>query len=295
MIRILVTGGQGQVGSALAELGAELGLRLIALSRDLLDICDADAIARAFSKYQPELLINAAAYTAVDKAESEPGLAYAINDSAAGLLADACVALNIPMFHISTDYVFDGLKDGLYTENDLVNPQAVYACSKVAGERAIRERIAAHIILRTSWVFGGEGHNFVNTIIRLAKDRNTLTVVADQFGGPTSARAIAEALLTIAIQYESGKNVEWGTYHFSQKPYVSWHQFATEIIRVAHGKGMLGHSVILDPISDSELSTLVKRPANSRLDTAKIERVFGVVPGNWWISLDSVISHIDNK
>lgn len=183
-MRVLVTGGQGQVGSALAQLGKENGLDLETLGRSELDITDAACIAAAFQRYQPELLINAAAYTAVDKAESEAELAFEINETATALVADACAAANIPMLHISTHYVFDGSKGGLYTEDDPVNPLAVYAKSKEAGERALRTRVKRHIILRTSWVFGEEGNNFVKTIVRLAGNHDRLTVVADQFGGP---------------------------------------------------------------------------------------------------------------
>ena len=270
-MRILVAGGQGQVGSALAQQGREHGLDLVALGRSDLDITIAVSIAAAFERYQPELLINAAAYTAVDKAESEAELAFAINETATALLADACSAANIPMLHISTDYVFDGSKEEPYTEEDPVNPLAVYAKSKEAGERALRERVERHIILRTSWVFGIQGHNFVKTMVRLAKNRDRLTVVADQFGGPSSARGIAEALLTIAAQYERTGSVAWGTYHYCQRPYVSWHQFAQVIIERATQMGLVDHPVEVAPIPSSEFPTPVKRPANSRLDTSKFE------------------------
>ncbi|NRP37553.1 dTDP-4-dehydrorhamnose reductase [Marinobacterium sp. xm-a-121] len=288
-MRILVAGGQGQVGSALATLGAEQGLDLVALGRSELDITDAASIAAAFDKYKPGLLINAAAYTAVDKAESEPELAYAINETATALLADACAAANIPMLHISTDYVFDGSKEGLYTEADPVNPLAVYAKSKEAGERALRERVEWHIILRTSWVFGVQGNNFVKTMVRLAKDRDRLTVVADQFGGPSSARGIATVLLTIAAQYESKGEVEWGTYHYCQKPYVSWHKFAQAIIESATEMGLVDHPVEVAPITSSEFPTPVTRPANSRLNTTKIEAEFGTVVSTWSDNIDDVI------
>ena len=288
-MRILAAGGQGQVGSALAQQGKEQGLDLIALGRSELDITNAESIKAAFEKYHPELLINAAAYTAVDKAESEAELAYAINETATALLADACAVANIPMLHISTDYVFDGSKEGLYTEDDAVNPLAVYAKSKEAGERALRERVERHIILRTSWVFGVQGNNFVKTMVRLAKDRDRLTVVADQFGGPSSARGIAEALLTIAAQYETTGSVVWGTYHYCQKPYVSWHQFAQAIIERATEMGLVDHPVEVAPIPSSEFPTPVTRPVNSRLDTTKIESEFGLMVSTWSHNIDDVI------
>lgn len=293
-MRILVAGGQGQVGSALAEIGQEQGLNLVSLGRSGLDITDEDAISAAFDNYQPELLINAAAYTAVDKAESEIGLAYAVNETSTALLADACALANIPMLHISTDYVFDGSKDGLYNEDDSVNPLTVYAKSKEAGERALRERVERHIILRTSWVFGVQGNNFVKTMVRLAKERERLAVVADQFGGPSSARSIAAALLEIAAQFEQTGEVAWGTYHYCQKPYVSWHQFAHAIVERATEMGLVNHPVELAPIPSSEYPTPVTRPGNSRLDTTKIESEFGLMVSSWSNNIDDVIRAVNS-
>ena len=294
-MRILVAGGQGQVGSALAQIGNEQDLDLIALGRSDLDITDAASISAVFEKYQPELLINAAAYTAVDKAESESELAYAINETATARLADACAGANIPMLHISTDYVFDGSKEGLYTEDDPVNSLAVYAKSKEAGERALRERVERHIILRTSWVFGVQGNNFVKTMVRLAKDRDRLTVVADQFGGPSSARGIAAALLEIAAQFEQTGEVAWGTYHYCQKPYVSWHQFAQAIIERATEMGLVDHPVEVAPIPSSEFPTPVKRPANSRLDASKLHSTFNISDSSWLHDLDTVLESVCSK
>ena len=291
-MRILVAGGQGQVGSALATLGAEQGMDVVALGRSELGITDATSIAAAFEKYKPGVFINAAAYTGVDKAESEPELAHAINDTATALLADVCSAANIPMLHISTDYVFDGSKEGLYTETDLVNPLAVYAKSKEAGERALRERVDRHIILRTSWVFGVQGNNFVKTMVRLAKDRDRLTVVADQFGGPSSARGIASVLLTIVAQYESAGDIEWGTYHYCQKPYVSWHQFAQAIVERATEMWLVDHPVEVAPIPSSEFPTPVTRPANSRLDTGALMAAFDIGDTYWAPDLDRVLESL---
>jgi dTDP-4-dehydrorhamnose reductase len=288
-MRILVAGGQGQVGSALAQQGLEQNLDLIALGRQDLDITSRESIAAVFAEYEPDLLINAAAYTAVDKAESEPELAYAINETATALLADACAERGIPMLHISTDYVFDGTKDSPYVESEPVNPVAVYAKSKEAGERALRERLERHIILRTSWVFGLQGNNFVKTMLRLAKDRDHLTVVADQFGGPSSARGIAEALLKIAAQYQSGSSIAWGTYHYSQKPYVSWHQFAEAIVARAIEIGLVDHAVEVAPIPSSEFPTPVVRPKNSSLDTSALASSFGIVDSDWAADVDTVL------
>ena len=280
-MRVLVAGGQGQVGSALAQLGQELGMDLVALGRSELDITDAASISKAFEKYRPGVLINAAAYTAVDKAESEAELAYTINENATALLANACVVTNIPMLHISTDYVFEGSKQGPYAETDSVNPLAVYAKSKEAGERALRERVERHIILRTSWVFGVHGNNFVKTIVRLASDRDHLEVVADQFGGPSSARGIALVLLKVVSLYKSTGDIEWGTYHFCQKPYVSWYQFAQEIIKQASELSLIEHAVDVSAIPSAAFPTPVSRPLNSRLDTSALRKVFKIEDSDW--------------
>ena len=294
-MRILVAGGQGQVGSALAKLGQEQRLELVALGRSELNITDAASIAEAFEKYQPELLINSAAYTAVDKAESEAELAYAINETATALLADACATANIPMLHISTDYVFDGSKEGLYTEDDPVNPLAVYAKSKEAGERVVRAGVERHIILRTSWVFGLQGNNFVKTMLRLAKNRDCLTVVADQFGGPSSARSIAQVLLKIATQFEQYGSVAWGTYHYCQKPYVSWYEFAREIIRKGKELGLISQYVEVLPIKTDEFKTGVPRPVNSRLDTSMLQSSFGLDPTSWECELDDLVKQFNKS
>lgn len=280
-MRILVAGGQGQVGSALAQLGLEQNLDLVALGRQDLDITSADSVSFVFAKYQPDLLINAAAYTAVEDAENEPELAFAINEKAIALLAEACVQRGIPMLHISTDYVFDGLKDGAYVETDPVNPMSVYAKSKEAGERLLRERLDKHIILRTSWVFGVQGNNFVRTVVRMAKVRDRLEIVDDQCGGPTSARAIAHVLLEIASQLNVHRTVAWGTYHFSQKPYVSRYQFALAIVEQARNSCLIDHPVDTIPISSRDFSTSVMRPGNSRLESKLLEINFKIKASSW--------------
>lgn len=294
-MRILVAGGQGQVGSALAQQGLEQNLDLIALGRLDFDITNSQAIATVFAKYEPDLLINAAAYTAVDKAESEPDLAYRINETATALLADACAECGIPMLHISTDYVFNGSKGFPYVETDPVSPIAVYAKSKEAGERALRERLERHIILRTSWVFGVQGNNFVKTMVSLAKGRDRLRVVSDQFGGPSSARAIAEALLTIATQYQRGSLITWGTYHYCQKPYVSWHQFAETIVARARNIGLVDHKVVVIPIQTSEFPTAVGRPNNSRLAIKNIMESFKLESSIWYKDLDLVLETLNDQ
>ncbi|NRP15190.1 dTDP-4-dehydrorhamnose reductase [Marinobacterium sp. xm-a-152] len=291
-MRILVTGGHGQVGSALAQLGKEQGLDLITLSRSELDITDAVSISRAFNKYHPDLLINAAAYTAVDKAESEPELAYAINAKGVGLLAEACATSNIPMLHISTDYVFDGTKATPYTEEDQVNPLSVYGKSKEAGESILREKLYQHIILRTSWVFGESGNNFVKTILRLAQERNELSVVSDQFGGPTSAASIAEVLINIALTSPKQLKNHWGTYHFCQSPFVSWFEFAAAIIENAKLLNCGYEFISIKQISSDEYAFKAKRPQNSRLSIEKLSRCFSIQKTNWDSSLKNFLDPV---
>ena len=216
------------------------------------------------------------------------------NETATALLADACAERGIPMLHISTDYVFDGTKDSPYVESDPVNPIAVYAKSKEAGERALRERLERHIILRTSWVFGLQGNNFVKTMVRLAKDRDRLAVVADQFGGPSSARGIGEALLTIAAQHQSGSSIPWGTYHYCQKPYVSWHQFAEAIVARAIEIGLVDHPVKVAPIITAEFPTPVVRPVNSRLAIETLETSFNLASRSWSYDLDVLLDRLND-
>ena len=282
---ILVFGQSGQVASELQSFED-----IFALNRSMADLRNPERCSDIIRDYKPAAVINAAAYTAVDKAEKEEALATIINGDAPSQMAKACADLAIPFVHISTDYVFDGTKDSPYVETDPVNPIAVYAKSKEAGERALRERLERHIILRTSWVFGVLGNNFVKTMVRLAKDRDRLTVVADQFGGPSSARGIAEALLTIAAKYQSGASIAWGTYHYCQKPYVSWHQFAEMIVAHAIEVGLVDHAVEVAPIPSSEFPTPVARPLNSRLDPSELQAIFPLIEiPNWSDDLSDVI------
>lgn len=288
-MRILVAGGQGQVGRALATLGAERDLDIVALGRTELDITDAGSIKAAFDRYKPGVLINAAAYTAVDRAETEPDLVFAINETGVKLLADACAVANIPMLHISTDYVFDGLKKGFYDECDPVKPGAVYGRSKEAGECALRKRLEHHIILRTSWVFGDQGNSFVKTIVRLAQSQDCIRVVDDEIGGPSSAKSIAKALVGLAGRYQTQDQIPWGTYHFCQKPYVSRYQFAKKIIKHSAELGLLDRKVEIKAISSSDFNSIVARPPNTKLLTKKYERYTLQVKNDWQEDLIEVL------
>lgn len=287
-MKVLITGKNGQVGSCLvSQLTESSSIDFLALGRDELDITNAEQVNEIVNKYQPTVIINAAAYTYVDKAESEIELATAINSVGPKNLAKAASSVDAAILHISTDYVFAGNKDGLYSEADEVNPQGVYGQSKLAGERSVEQECKAHIILRTAWVFSEFGNNFVKTMLRLAQKRNTLSVVADQFGGPTYAGDIANALIEIAkqIQYDTAK---FGVYHYSGYPHVSWQEFATEIFSEALSQHIIEKPVTVNAIPTSEYPTPAKRPANSKLDCSKITTNFSIQPSDWKAALNFI-------
>ena len=279
MKKYLITGANGQIGSQLvAQLSGKA--EVFAADRDTLDITDRTAVFQAAETFRPDFIINAAAHTAVDKAESEPERAHAINAAGAEHLARAAEQVGAVMMHISTDYVFDGKGETPYRETDSVAPQSVYGQTKLAGERAVQAACARHIILRTAWVFNEHGSNFVKTMLRLGTTRDTLGVVADQFGSPTYAGDIAAALITICENIHNKTNV-YGVYHFSGCPYVSWHDFAAEIFAQALKQGVLPKSPVLNAITTADYPTPAVRPANSRLDCSKIQAVFGIAPSDW--------------
>lgn len=288
-MRVLITGCNGQVGHCLTkQLKQKKDTVILALTRDDLDISDANAVEKIVLKFNPHIIINAAAYTAVDNAEKEADLSYLINRDGPKYLAEAANKINAAMLHISTDYVFSGDKDGQYHPEDLTMPQGVYGESKLAGELAVIAAGDKHIILRTAWVFGEHGNNFVKTMLRLGKSRDTLSIVGDQFGGPTYAGDIASALIEIAIQIESGKNIEYGIYHFSGFPHVSWFEFAESIFSEAKTQQVLNNVPVLNCIPTSDYSTPAKRPANSKLSTDKIMDNFGIVASDWKKALNDV-------
>ncbi len=262
--------------------------RIIALTRAELDITHADAVTQAFAIHQPAIVINAAAYTAVDKAEQDSDAAYALNRDAVGYLARACKAADIPLLHISTDYVFNGDKQTAYSEDDAIDPLGVYGASKAAGESVLRETLEAHIILRTSWVFSAQGNNFVKTMLRLGKERDQLGIVSDQKGCPTSAASIADVLLRIADRYLQGEIVIWGTYHYCNQPETTWFEFARCIFEQAEGFDEL----TLKPISTSDYPTPAKRPQNSMMNCSKLTSSFSIRPVAWKEELRKVLSQL---
>jgi dTDP-4-dehydrorhamnose reductase len=280
---ILITGAGGQVGHELANAISEH--RLVALNRQHLDITDRRQIETAFDLNRPDLVINAAAYTQVDRAEAEAERAFAINRDAVAYLASACGEAQVPLFHISTDYVFDGGKTGAYRETDSIAPIGIYGESKAEGEGELQAAVKQHIILRTSWIFSASGGNFVNRMLRLGKEREELGIVDDQHGCPTSARSIAAALLTIADRHLRGEAMKWGIYHYCNAPATTWYQFALEIFGQAGGYDHLK----LKPISSSEYPTAARRPFNSVLDCSLIEKDYGIRQVSWGDELQRII------
>ena len=287
-MKVLITGKNGQVGSCLvSQLSNMTEINFLALSREELDITNAEQVSKIVNEYKPSVIINAAAYTAVDKAESEVELANAINNLGPKNLAKAAAQVNAAIIHISTDYVFAGNKDSLYTEADEVNPQGVYGQTKLAGEQSVAQECDAHIILRTAWVFSEYGNNFVKTMLRLAQTRNTLGVVGDQFGGPTYAGDIAKAIVSIAQQLQQG-STKFGVYNYSGYPHVSWQEFASEIFEKAFAKNLIQSPVTVNSILTADYPTPAKRPANSKLDCSKITTDFSIQPSDWKAALNTI-------
>ena len=291
-MKLFITGAQGQVGSELVSLANKKGYEIFAASRSELDITQSNNVLESITHFQPDIVVNAAAYTAVDKAEEEQALAYAINSDGAKNLALACSNLNIPLFHISTDYVFDGSKKEPYSEIDEVSPLGIYGLSKYTGEEVIRQQMQHYIILRVAWVFGAQGNNFVKTMLRIGKEREQLNVVNDQFGGPTPAKNIAETLIALAELYYKKKNLEWGIYHYCGKAKTSWYDFAKEIFSQASKSGLLTKEVKVNPIPTSEYPTPAARPENSMLNCTKINETFGIKMPNWSVALNEVLTDL---
>lgn len=280
MAKFLITGANGQVGYCLTQQ-LQGKAEILAVDRDGLDITDREAVFRAVADFRPDVIINAAAHTAVDRAETEIELSEAININGAKYLAEAAAEIDALILHISTDYVFNGQGDKPYSETDPVDPQGVYGKTKQAGEIAVQNANPKSVILRTAWVFGEHGNNFVKTMLRLGKEREVLGVVADQFGSPTYAGDIAAALIEIANQILVGKQDAFGIYHFSGQPYVNWHEFASEIFQQAVLQKILEKAPLVNAIATSDYPTPAKRPANSRLDLTKIQQTFGINPSDW--------------
>lgn len=281
-LKILISGKTGQVAIELQKQLASLG-ELIVLGRDELDLSQPAQIRAQVRTHQPDLIINAAAHTAVDLAESEPELAFAINGTAPGVFAEEAAALGIPLIHYSTDYVFDGTKSAPYTEDDVPCPLGVYGKSKLMGERAITAVGAKHLILRTSWVYSAHGKNFLLTMQRLLQQKPELRVVADQIGAPTWAGTIAQSTRTLIERWQAGEAGAWGTYHLSAAGETSWFGFTQAIAEPLIDQGK--SCATLEAIPASAYPTPAARPQNSRLDCSRLEREWHVVQPNWKAAL----------
>ena len=292
MAKFLITGAKGQVGYCLTQQ-LQGKHEILAVDRDELDITDQSVVKNAVENFRPDVIINAAAHTAVDRAETEIELSEAINVKGPQYLAEAAKNVGAAILHISTDYVFDGQREGKYKETDATEPQGVYGKTKLAGEQAVANSNDKFIVLRTAWVFGEYGNNFVKTMLRLAKTRNTLGVVADQIGGPTYAGDIAASLIQIAEKIIAGEDVQYGIYHFTGEPYISWCDFAKAIFDEAVSQNVLEKSPLVNAITTADYPTPAKRPANSCLDLTKIQQVFGIQPSDWKKALKNIQAYAE--
>lgn len=298
--KILITGIKGQVGFELQRSLAPLG-QLIPISRSQLDLADVSAVTALLDKLQPDVIVNPAAYTAVDKAESEQAAAHAVNVAAPAAMAQWVKTNDALLVHYSTDYVFDGEKAQAYLEEDDVNPQSVYGATKQQGEAAITDTTNRHIILRTSWVFGAYGNNFLKTMLRLAAEREALSIVNDQIGAPTSAALIADVTAHIVRDYlafgEEFIDECTGIFHLAADGETSWHGYAQYVITLAEQAGMMLKIKATDVkgIPSSDYPTPAKRPANSRLNTEKLKAVFDLQLPNWQDGVSHAFAMIHNQ
>ncbi|MDF9774438.1 dTDP-4-dehydrorhamnose reductase [Pseudomonas baetica] len=281
-MKVLLTGRHGQVSHELQRRLGAVG-ELIVLGRDQLDLAQPDQIRRQVQNVRPDLIINAAAHTAVDLAESKPQTAFAVNAVAPGILAEEALALDIPLIHYSTDYVFDGMKAGPYNEDDTPNPLGVYGKSKLAGELAIRDVQGKYLILRTSWVYSTHGRNFLLTMQRLLQEKSELRVVADQIGAPTWAGTIANSTLALIERWQANEVANWGTYHLTAQGETSWFGFAQAIGEALRQQGKPCADLL--PIPSSDYPTPAARPLNSRLDCSRLQRDWGVSQPDWQTAL----------
>jgi dTDP-4-dehydrorhamnose reductase len=287
---VLVTGGSGQVGRELARRVWPDGWRAEVLTRAELDLSDPAAIAAKVAERPWAAVINAAAYTAVDRAETEPVAAWAVNALAPAAFAHACRAADVPLVHVSTDYVFDGAKRGAWEVDDPVGPLGVYGASKLGGELAVRTAHPRHAVVRTAWVVSAHGANFVKTMLRVGAERPALRVVADQHGSPTSAADLAAALATVAVRMADDRQAPTGVFHFANAGPTTWHGFAQAIFDRAAARG--GPRPIVEAIATADYPTPARRPANSLLSTRSIEQAFGIAPRRWEAALDDILDEL---
>lgn len=289
-MHILLLGGSGQVGSEVRRVAQSNNIECISPSSSELDITDPTSIEKALTDCLPiDFIVNASAYTAVDNAEDEPALAYKINRDGPRFLAEACSQHNIPLLHLSTDYVFNGRSDTPYREDMVMEPLGVYGASKAAGEEAIRSILPQHIILRTAWVYGAHGSNFVKTMLRLGQEHPQLKVVSDQTGCPTAAAEIANTVIAILTDMTAKPQNRWGTYHYCSADCTTWAEFAEATFTEVKAIRSDYPSVQVIPISTAEYPTKAARPGYSVLDCSKIEQVFGITPKSWLVMLRKML------
>ena len=291
-MRVVVTGREGQIVRSLAERASDTDIEIIALGRPQLDLAwSGGAIVAAIIGARPDIIVSAAAYTQVDKAETDSGLAFAVNEKGPKALAIAASEAGVPLIHLSTDYVFDGLKPTPYVEGDPTRPNGVYGASKLAGEQAVLAEHADTVVLRTAWVYSPFGANFVKTMLRLAEDRDEVCVVADQFGNPSSALGIAGGIISVARNLVASDDVaQRGIFHMAGTGEATWADFAEGIFAASAARG--GPTAIVRRIGTSDYPTPARRPANSRLDCKKIARVHGVELPDWHSSVDQVVARL---
>ncbi|KRB14949.1 dTDP-4-dehydrorhamnose reductase [Mesorhizobium sp. Root695] len=291
-MRLVVTGREGQVAASLLEAGqGRAGVEVIAIGRPDLDLARPDTVVEAIAAAKPDIVVSAAAYTAVDQAEDEPDLAFAVNAVGAGKVAQAARRLGVPVIHLSTDYVFDGSAPGAYVETDATAPLGIYGASKLAGEQAVASANPRHLILRTAWVYSPFGKNFVKTMLRLAADRDEISVVADQWGNPTSALDIADAILHAAARlYGNKDSAAFGIYHLAGTGEANWSGFARHILDTSRVFG--GPWARVRDIATMDYPTKARRPANSRLSSAKFASVFGWNAPDWRAAAGRVVEQL---
>lgn len=290
-MKLMITGASGQLGSALSSLVKKRSLPLFEGDLPHLDITDRSSLEKAIDAFRPDIIVNAAAYTQVDQAEVEVEKAFSINRDGPALLADICKESGASLIHISTDYVFDGAKGRPYLESDPVSPLGVYGKSKEAGENEIRKRLQAHVIIRTSWLYGIHGGNFVKTMMKLGKERESIRVVMDQQGSPTCAEDLAEVIFRVAMKI-CLSGAAWGTYHYCNAGVISWYEFARKIIAISESYGAFMKAQEILPIPTSEYPTRAARPLFSALNCDQIRSHFDIEQIPWEISLDRTIRHL---
>jgi dTDP-4-dehydrorhamnose reductase len=290
-MKILLTGGEGQLGTELIAQSADRGIEVLAPTLAEMDLARPAQVDAFWDAFRPAAVINAAAYTAVDRAEAEMELAFAVNAAAPAYLARRCSREGIPLIHISTDYVFDGLKGSPYLEDDPVAPLGAYGRSKAEGESAVRGLIDRHLIIRTSWLYSAHGANFVKTVMRLAAERDELRIVDDQVGSPTCAADLADAILAMADRLSPGDAMPWGTYHYCGNGATSWYGLARRVLETLVLRGHMASFRII-PIPTAQYPTPARRPPYSVLDCRRIESRFGIARPPWQSSVAKTVDRL---